>query len=104
MSEVGPIDAVTPDAAQEAVIEAPDGARLLVMAGPGTGKTRTLLARTERLIDHDRLEQAFDLAVVSFSRAAVQTVARRLATETDLGRLPVVTIDSLAGRILVEAG
>jgi DNA helicase-2/ATP-dependent DNA helicase PcrA len=95
---------VSPDDAQSAVIDAPVEARLLVMAGPGTGKTRTLLGRAERLIEQGELEQAYDLLIISFSRAAVKTVARRIESETDLGRLRVVTIDSLASRILIRAG
>ena len=92
------------DACQAEVVEAPVSARLVVTAGPGTGKTRTLLARAERLIEEEGLEPAFDLSVLSFSRAAVETVARRGFTDTRVGRLPVATIDSTASRILFEVG
>jgi DNA helicase II / ATP-dependent DNA helicase PcrA len=98
---VVPSIAVDPD--QKAVIETPVSSRLSVTAGPGTGKTRTLLARAQWLVDHEELEPGTELLVLSFSRAAVETVARRGFTETDLGRLPVRTIDSLAGRLLLEA-
>jgi DNA helicase II / ATP-dependent DNA helicase PcrA len=90
------------DEAQREVVEAPVSARLVVTAGPGTGKTFTLLRRTEWLIDEGGVDQA-DLLVLSFSRAAVETVAERSGAETDLGRLPVRTIDSMAGRLLLEA-
>jgi DNA helicase-2/ATP-dependent DNA helicase PcrA len=92
------------DESQAEVVEAPVSARLIVTAGPGTGKTRTLLARADRLIDEEDLEPAFDLMVLSFSRAAVETVARRGFEETRSGRLPVATIDSTASRILFESG
>jgi superfamily I DNA/RNA helicase len=92
------------DAAQAAVVEAPISSRLVVTAGPGTGKTRTLLARAQWLVDHQGLEPGSGLLVLSFSRAAVETVARRGFTETGLGRLPVRTLDSLAARILLEVG
>jgi DNA helicase II / ATP-dependent DNA helicase PcrA len=102
MSEtVGLIDS---DDGQRAVVDASGDARLLVVAGPGTGKTRTLLARAEHLIDQEEMEQAYDLLILSFSRAAVKTVARRVDSETELGRLRVMTIDSLASRILIGAG
>ncbi len=94
---------IASDPDQKAVIEAPVSSRLLVTAGPGTGKTRTLLTRAQWLADYDELEPGTELLVLSFSRAAVETVARRGFSETDLGRLPVRTIDSLAGRILLEA-
>jgi ATP-dependent DNA helicase UvrD/PcrA len=92
------------DASQADVVAAPVAARLVVTAGPGTGKTRTLLARADRLIEEEELEPAFDLAVLSFSRVAVETVARRGFAESGMGRLPVATIDSTASRILFEAG
>src|SRR5690348_10935795 len=74
----------------------------MVTAGPGTGKTRTLLERARRLVEEEGLEPALDLLLLSFSRAAVETVAGRGLNETELGRLPVSTVDSIASRILFE--
>ncbi len=104
MPEDGAIVEPGLDTSQADVVEAPVSAKLVVTAGPGTGKTRTLLARADRLIEEEDLEPAFDLVVLSFSRAAVETVARRGFAETGLGRLPVSTIDSIASRILFESG
>jgi DNA helicase II / ATP-dependent DNA helicase PcrA len=104
MPDSPPAGSIALDAAQAAVIEAPISSRLVVTAGPGTGKTRTLLARAQWLVDHQGLEPGSGLLVLSFSRAAVETVARRGFVETGLGRLPVRTLDSLAARILVEVG
>jgi DNA helicase-2/ATP-dependent DNA helicase PcrA len=104
MSDSRPSAATAVDAAQAAVIEAPIASRLVVTAGPGTGKTRTLLARAQWLVDHQGLETGTGLLVLSFSRAAVETVAERGFVETELGRLPVRTLDSLAARILLETG
>ena len=104
MPDSPPAEAAAVDAAQSAVVEAPISSRLLVTAGPGTGKTRTLLARAQWLVDHQGLEPGDGLLVLSFSRAAVETVARRGFAETGLGRLPVRTLDSLAARILLEVG
>ena len=103
MAEDGTAVGTGLDPSQADVVDAPVSARLVVTAGPGTGKTRTLLARADRLIEEEDLEPAFDLAVLSFSRAAVETVARRGFAETELGRLPVSTIDSMASRILFES-
>ena len=95
---------ISEDLEQALVIEALASARLEVVAGPGTGKTFTLLARAAWLADREEIEPATDLLVLSFSRAAVETVARRGSTETHLGRLPVSTVDSFATRLLVEVG
>lgn len=86
------------------MIEAAASARLEVVAGPGTGKTFTLLARAAWLADREEIEPAAELLVLSFSRAAVETVARRGTVETHLGRLPVSTVDSFASRLLIEVG
>ena len=88
------------DSEQQAIAEAPVDSRLLVTAGAGTGKTRTLLARAEWLVYHEGLEPATELLILSFSRAAVETVVVRGGAETDLGRLPVRTFDSLAASLL----
>ena len=104
MADSPPAEVAAVDAAQSAVVEAPISSRLLVTAGPGTGKTRTLLARAQWLVDRQGLEPGDGLLVLSFSRAAVETVARRGFAETGLGRLPVRTLDSLAARILLEVG
>jgi DNA helicase-2/ATP-dependent DNA helicase PcrA len=95
---------VSEDLEQALVIEAPASARLTVAAGPGTGKTFTLLARAAWLADREEVEPATELLVLSYSRAAVETVARRGSVETHLGRLPVSTIDSFATRLLIEVG
>lgn len=92
------------DPAQSAVVEAPASARSLVTAGPGTGKTFTLLKRAQWLVDECGIEPSPGLMILSFSRAAVETVARRGHLEIDLGRLPVWTVDSMASRILFESG
>jgi DNA helicase-2/ATP-dependent DNA helicase PcrA len=98
------IQPVSEDLEQALVIEAPASARLEVVAGPGTGKTYTLLARAAWLADREEVEPATELLVLSYSRAAVETVARRGSVETHLGRLPVSTIDSFATRLLIEVG
>lgn len=101
---VSVIRPVSGDLEQAQVIEARASARLEVVAGPGTGKTFTLLARAAWLADQEEIEPATDLLILSFSRAAVETVARRGSTETHLGRLPVSTVDSFASRLLIEVG
>ena len=78
--------------------------RQVVTAGPGTGKTRTLLARARYLLEEEEIERSDELLILSFSRAAVDTVTRRSDEMRHLGRLPIRTIDSFAARLVQEAG
>ena len=87
---------------QRAVSEAPVGARQLVIAGPGTGKTHTLVARLAHLVEEEEVFPGAVLAL-SFSRAAVNELRRRLrASGDDASRIVPVTFDSFATRILAN--
>jgi DNA helicase-2/ATP-dependent DNA helicase PcrA len=87
----------------------PASSRLLVLAGPGTGKTHTMIRRLVYLILSEGLLPHRDLLVVSFSRAAVAEIRYRLAelvkqgAPDDLRFLNIRTFDSLATRLLVAA-
>ena len=70
-----PKSALDPD--QQAAAEAPDGA-LLVVAGPGTGKTRTLTHRIAHLISERGVAPEQCLAV-TFSRRAAAEMQERLS-------------------------
>lgn len=91
------------DDGQRGVAGADPSARLVVTAGPGTGKTRTLLARARYLIEVKDIGRSENLAIFSFSRAAVETVARRSHEEMEISRLPIRTIDSFASILLSRA-
>jgi hypothetical protein len=75
--------------------------RLLVTAGPGTGKTHVLIARLVELVEEQHLSPADELLVLSFSRAAVGEVRRRVK---DAGGAisygTAMTFDSFATRLL----
>lgn len=88
------------------IADALASARLLVEAGPGTGKTETAARRIANLV---RTELSpGQILVLSFSRSAVRTLTRRLDKigETDarvveeLRHLSVRTFDSWAFRML----
>ncbi|KQW57062.1 UvrD-helicase domain-containing protein [Variovorax sp. Root411] len=99
-----------PNPEQRAVIEAAVGEWLLVVAGPGTGKTEVAAMRLVHLI-RDGLQPA-QILVLSFSRSAVATLTRRLAAlrladagvVEDLRHLAIRTFDSWAFRILRQGG
>ncbi|MYL83596.1 UvrD-helicase domain-containing protein [Desulfovibrio aerotolerans] len=80
------------------------GARhVLVLAGPGTGKTHTLLARIRSLLD---LGVAADkILAVTFTRRAAAQLRERLAREDGGSDIPRAdTLHALALAALTEAG
>jgi DNA helicase-2/ATP-dependent DNA helicase PcrA len=70
-----PLKEEAPDDSQRQAIEAGPGA-LRVLAGPGTGKTRTLVGRVAHLIGVG--EDARSIAVLTFSNLSAQDLALRL--------------------------
>jgi hypothetical protein len=88
-----------PDDSQQAVIDAPPDARLLVDAGPGTGKTHTACMRVAALIrNHDVPPSR--IWIISFTRTAVHEIRTRLVTlledEAEAAAVRIATLDSLA--------
>jgi DNA helicase-2/ATP-dependent DNA helicase PcrA len=90
---------------RERIICAGEGKRMLVEAGPGTGKTEMAARRLERLVSQHLLPS--EILVLSFSRSAVRTLTRRIAkidcdehVLEELRHLTVRTFDSWAFRML----
>jgi DNA helicase II / ATP-dependent DNA helicase PcrA len=78
-----------------------DGGPLLIVAGAGTGKTRTLVARLARLIDSGVAPDR--LLLVTFSRRAADEMVRRLAPLVGAAvarQVPAGTFHSVAVRLL----
>lgn len=84
---------------QRTVIDRTAADRTIVVAGPGTGKTFSLIARCIALAD------ATDesVLVLSFTRAVVAEIRRR-ASEAGGARVTASTIDGYAAHILLAAG
>ncbi|KAB2310670.1 AAA family ATPase [Betaproteobacteria bacterium SCN2] len=101
---------MTTDNKQQLVASAGVGARQIVLAGPGTGKTETVALRLESLL-RTGVKPA-QILVLSFSRSAVRTLVRRLekySKETageleDLRHISIRTFDSWTFRILRQLG
>ncbi len=72
-------DAVALDASQQAAAHATAGP-LLVGAGPGTGKTRTLVARV-LFLTQERGKAPESLLALTFSRRAAEEMRERIASE-----------------------
>ena len=85
---------------QRRAVEHPDG-RLLIVAGPGTGKTRTLTMRIAHLMIKKEVSPGNILAV-TFTRKAAREMQQRLRTILgDACKLPLVaTFHSLCFKIL----
>ncbi|GLW62569.1 DNA helicase [Actinomadura rubrobrunea] len=94
------LDGLDPD--QRAAAEVPGGP-LLIIAGPGTGKTRTLTHRIAHLVVERGVPPEQCLAI-TFTRRAAAEMAERLAAlaPAHAGRLTVATFHSLGLRILRE--
>jgi DNA helicase-2/ATP-dependent DNA helicase PcrA len=90
------------DPEQRAAAEIVDGALLLV-AGPGTGKTRTLTHRLAHLVAERGVAPESCLAV-TFSRRAAAEMEERLAAlvPAAAGRMVVATFHGLGFRLLAE--
>jgi DNA helicase II / ATP-dependent DNA helicase PcrA len=94
------LDGLDPE--QRAAAEITEGP-LLIVAGPGTGKTRTLTHRIAHLVAAHGAAPEQCLAV-TFSRRAAAELAERLAALVPeaAGRLPVATFHGLGLQLLRE--
>jgi superfamily I DNA/RNA helicase len=89
--------------AQQAVVDQPWDARVLVTAGAGAGKTHTLVRRLDVLVEREELE-AGEILVLSFSRAAVRELTERIERHAAAAqRIRVQTFDAWAAALLNRA-
>ena len=74
--------------------------RVLVLAGPGTGKTTTLVSRYKYLINHGMNPE--EIICCTFSRKATDEIKSRIEKELKLEvkNLPIGTFHALANRAL----
>ncbi|WP_067571581.1 ATP-dependent helicase [Nocardia acidivorans] len=91
------------DVAQQVVVAAPIDDRLLVIAAAGQGKTEVVAGRIDYLIREEALSASAEVLVLSFSRAAVDAVRRRLELR-EVAQANIRTFDSFANSVLVDAG
>lgn len=100
MDSSGNVPGVEWDADQQKVIEAEQDARVIVDAGPGTGKTAVACARLGRLIDECNVEPN-KTWMISFTRTAVAEIRARLhgAINEKAFGVRIATVDSHAWSI-----
>ncbi|MGY0067567.1 UvrD-helicase domain-containing protein [Streptomyces sp. QTS137] len=101
------LDSPPPTDEQRAVVEQPWGARVLVTAGAGAGKTHTLVRRLDALCGHEDPEEALEateILVLTFSRAAARELRERIARHGERARrVRAQTFDAWAYGVLVQA-
>lgn len=100
------VDAAGPDPRQQRVIEAPANARLVVEAGPGSGKTFVACARIASLVERGEVVPSRVL-VLSFTRVAVAELRDRVAALDSSAATSAIhtrTFDAFAARLLGAAG
>lgn len=91
---------------QGEVVEADVSRRILVNAGPGTGKTWTLIERIINLVDVQGIDPE-TILILCFSKAAVEVIKSRLETAVYENRVSEIvnqvdvrTFDSFASQVL----
>ena len=93
------------NARQREAVTAPDGPTL-VLAGPGSGKTRVISARITHLVQNRQIEPEA-IAAITFTRKAADEMAERVREslgEDDGERVWVSTFHKLCGNLLRKDG
>src|SRR5690242_4924011 len=74
---------------------------VMILAGAGSGKTRTLVARIQYLLEEKDVSP-FQVLAVTFSNKAAKEMRERLASSTriNVGALQVTTFHSFCARVL----
>ena len=89
------------DREQTQVVDGSLDKHQLIIAGPGSGKTRTLTERVRHLVSEGISQER--IRVITFTRAATAEFKQRLENEYRLTDVPVSTIHSLARHILKKS-
>jgi hypothetical protein len=91
---------------QDTVIFAVPEERIIVNAGPGTGKTYTLIEKLIYMVEDQEVDPE-EILVLCFSRAAVEVIEKRLQIACESGRIgmnwhsiDIRTFDSFATHVL----
>lgn len=73
------------------------GKHLLVLAGAGTGKTKTIVARAEHLLNNG--VEANKIVILSFTRKSAREIAERLKLSAagSLNKMPLAVRPSTRG-------
>lgn len=86
--------------AQRQAVEQTDGP-VMILAGAGSGKTRTLVTRILYLLDHLKISP-YQILALTFSNKAAREMRERVAAEVqiDIGALKLTTFHSFCANLL----
>lgn len=86
--------------AQRQAVECTDGP-VMILAGAGSGKTRTLVTRILYLLDEKKISP-FQILALTFSNKAAREMRERVAAESslDIGALKLTTFHSFCANLL----
>jgi len=87
---------------QQGIVEFGEGP-LLVVAGPGSGKTRVLAERFVKLVRDERARPD-QILTLAYNAEAASEMARRVATRLGPGDYPIWTFHGFARRTIAELG
>ena len=97
-----------PESEQKTVIRLSQNSKQLVIAGPGTGKTYTLIERIKYLLNDGSI-YASEILILSFSVSAVREIKNRLNNYVEKGELnseaqfvEIRTFDSFGSKLIYE--
>lgn len=87
------------EAQQRAVLK--KNGPVMILAGAGSGKTRTLVTRIARLIEHDKVSP-FKVLALTFSNKAAREMRERISTlvSADIGALQMTTFHAFCAKVL----
>lgn len=95
-----------PDLEQKLVTAAGGTERVVVEAGPGTGKTNTAAERVVKLVEEGFAPSR--IVLLSFTRVAVaelrERIGKRLSSIPGVAMVQIHTFDSYAARLVIAAG
>lgn len=109
--DAGDSEAIPEYKGQDSIIRSSPEAEMLVLAGPGTGKTYSVIEKLKYLVEEDDSLEAENILLLCFTRAAVKEIRERLQRDIETGdytddllRIEIRTFDSFATHVLLHIG
>lgn len=97
-----PVQTITLDSQQEAIVYSTER-NIIVVAGAGSGKTRTLTERIRYLIESLHVP-AHNIVSITFTNIAAEEMKERLKDVEGIGDAFIGTIHSFANHLMKESG
>lgn len=109
VKDTSEFEQITAEEAIDKIIKSDINSHIFVNAGPGTGKTYTVIQRLLYLLNE--VEQCENILTLCYTKAAIGEIKKRINIGIEKGELPynaskvsICTFDSLATSYLVQKG